>query len=81
MSSEGMTTCAWKYFIIFDTTTIPVGARSFEAAMKTSVSLWFYGGLRFCFFLLMGLEKSAMAKFVSYYTLVVSICVIVPPDI
>ena len=66
------------YCLVVAITTIPVGAHIFEVAMKTSVLLWFYGGLWFCFFLLMGLEKAAMAKFVSYYTLVVSICAIVP---
>lgn len=66
------------YCLIVAVTTIPVGLHIFGVAYKTSILLWIYGGLWFCFFLLMGLEKTKLAKFVSYYTMVVAILAMVP---
>ncbi len=66
------------YCLIVAITTIPVGLHIYEAAFKTSILLWIYGGLWFCFFLLMGLGKSKLSKFVSYYTLAVSVLALVP---
>ena len=66
------------YCLVVAVTTIPVGLHIYEVAMKTSILLWIYGGLWFCFFLLMGLGKAALGKFVSYYTLVVAILALVP---
>jgi len=66
------------FCLVVAVTTIPVGIHIFGAAYKTSILLWIYGGLWFCFFLLMGLGKNALAKFVSYYTLLVALLALIP---
>lgn len=75
----GLDTKALGWYCLFVAImTVPVGMHIQAVAFKTSVLLWIYGGLWFCFFLLMGLGKTAIAKFVSYYTLVVAILAWVP---
>jgi hypothetical protein len=66
------------YCLIVAVVTIPIGLQMFEVAYKTSILLWIYGGLWFCFFLLMGLGKESLGKFVGYYTLVVSLLALIP---
>ena len=66
------------YCLVVAIFTIPAGLHMWGAAYKTSILLWIYGGLWFCFYLLMGLEKAGMTKFVGYYTLVVSVLALVP---
>jgi hypothetical protein len=66
------------YCLVVAVFIIPTGAHMWGAAYKTSILLWIYGGLWFCFFLLMGLGKAGMTKFVGYYTLVVSLLAMIP---
>lgn len=66
------------YCLVVAATVVPVGIQIMDTSIKTSLLLWIYSGLWFCFFLLMGLGKTGLSKFVSYYTLIVSFLALIP---
>ena len=74
----GMDSKALGWYCLFVAiAVVPIGIHLMGAAFKLSILLWIYGGLWFCFWLLMGLEKK-ISQFVIYYLMVVAILTSVP---